>query len=158
MIVGREDGLVLTDDPSRLDVDRICAWLATSYWASDRPRDAVVASLSNSMTFGAYLPDGSQVGLCRAVTDSATFAWLADVYVDDDHRGRGIGSWMVAAVVDHLTALGTPRIVLATRDAHEVYARIGFEPVRVPATLMEIDRRATRPNPEDVTPYRAASS
>jgi GNAT superfamily N-acetyltransferase len=146
----RADGLTISDDRSRLDLDRICAWLADSYWANDRDRDTIERSIANSITYGVYTPEGEQIAMTRATTDLASFAWLGDVFVDDAWRGRGIGTWLVESVVRHLRELGVPRFVLGTRDAHEVYRRVGFEPLRVPAIWMEIDVRASRPRPEDV--------
>jgi GNAT superfamily N-acetyltransferase len=141
--------VTVSADPALLDVDRIAGWLAGSYWAHDRDRATVERSLAGSLNWGAYLC-GSQVGLTRAVTDRATFAWLCDVVVDEAWRGHGIGHRMVGAVVEELRAMGVPRIVLTTRDAHRVYADLGFSALRVPATWMEIDTRATRPGPQDV--------
>jgi GNAT superfamily N-acetyltransferase len=147
VLIERADGLVISDDKSPLDVDRIQAWLADSYWAQSRTRDAIERSIANSATYGVYTPDGVQVALTRATTDWATFAWLGDVVVDADWRGRGIGRWMVGEVVAHLREHGVPRFVLATRDAHEVYEAVGFEPVRYPSFWMELDTRADRPTP-----------
>jgi GNAT superfamily N-acetyltransferase len=144
----RDDGLTLSDDRSRLDVDRICTWLATSYWASERDRPTIERSLLHSRPYGVYSPDGVQVALARAVTDDATFAWLADVFVDAAWRGKGVGTWLAGAVIEHLAQLGVLRAVLATRDAHEVYQRVGFYPVRAPSTWLEIDRRPNRPDAE----------
>jgi len=146
----RDDGLVISDDPGRIDRVRVRAWLASSYWASDRSAEAIERSLQNSRVYGVYAPGGGQVALTRATTDLASFAWLGDVFVDEAWRSRGIGRWLVGAVVEHLQALGVPRIVLATRDAHPLYAALGFGPLRVPQTWMEIDLRATRPNASDV--------
>jgi GNAT superfamily N-acetyltransferase len=137
----RDDGLTLSDDATRLDLDRICAWLATSYWASDRDRAQVERSLAGSLPYGVYAPGGEQVALARATTDEATFAWIGDVIVDEAWRGKGIGTWMMRGVVEHLTGLGVPRLVLATRDAHGVYERVGFEPFRRPDFYMELDNR-----------------
>lgn len=98
------------------------------------------------MPFGVYAASsGDQVAVARTVTDGATFAWLCDVVVDEAWRGRGIGSWLVGAVVEQLRGEDVARIVLTTRDAHGVYGPIGFEPLRVPRTWMEIDVRPTRP-------------
>jgi GNAT superfamily N-acetyltransferase len=141
--------VTLSADPALLDMDRIAGWLAGSYWAHDRDRATVERSLAGSLIWGAYA-GGGQVGLTRAVTDRATFAWLCDVVVDEAWRGHGIGHRMVGAVVEELRAAGVPRIVLATRDAHRVYADLGFSALRVPAAWMEIDTRATRPDPQDV--------
>ena len=148
--VSRDDGLTISDDPASVDVDRVCAWLATSYWASERDRPTVERSIAHSQPYGVYTAGGTQVALARVTTDFASFAWIADVIVDEAWRGKGIGTWLMQVVVDHLTGLGVQRLVLTTRDAHEVYQRIGFEPLRVPATWMEIDRRRNRPNPGEV--------
>jgi GNAT superfamily N-acetyltransferase len=150
MQLRREDDLIISDDPARLDVDRISAWLAASYWAGDRDRATVARSLESSLTYGVYATDGTQIAVTRVVTDRTTFAWLCDVVVDDAWRARGIGRWLVGAVVDELRAMGVMRIVLATRDAHGVYEQVGFAPLRIPQTWMEIDMRPTRPDPRDV--------
>ena len=146
----RDDGLTISDDRARLDLDRIRAWLAQSYWASDRSADAIERSIANSEVYGVYTPTGEQVALTRVTTDLASFAWLGDVVVDESWRGRGIGRWLVGAVVEYLKEAGVPRFVLTTRDAHGVYSALGFAALRVPETWMEIDLRATRPNAADV--------
>lgn len=147
MLIERADGLIISDDPSRLDLDRIQIWLADSYWARSRTREAIERSIANSAAYGVYAPSGLQVALTRATTDYATFAWLGDVVVDEDWRGRGIGRWLVGEVVGHLQEQGVPRFVLATRDAHEVYEAVGFESVRYPSFWMELDMRDDRPTP-----------
>jgi GNAT superfamily N-acetyltransferase len=146
----RDDGLVISDDPGRIDLARVGVWLASSYWASDRSAEAIERSVRNSQAYGVYTPAGEQVALARATTDLASFAWLADVVVDESWRGRGIGRWLVGAVVEHLRGFGVPRFVLTTRNAHGVYAELGFAALRVPQTWMEIDLRATRPDPSEV--------
>ncbi len=148
--VSRDDGLVLSDDPARLDIDRVCVWLAASYWANERDRATIERSIANSRPYGVYTPDGEHIALARVTTDLASFAWIGDVVVDEAWRGKGIGTWLMREVVDHLAAIGVPRLVLTTRDAHGVYERTGFGPLRVPATWMEIDTRRNRPNPQDV--------
>jgi GNAT superfamily N-acetyltransferase len=85
-----------------------------------------------------------QVAFARVVTDGATFAWICDVFVDAGHRGRGLGGWLVDAIVEDFAAAGVLRLLLATRDAHEVYRRSGFEPLEGAQRFMEIDRRPTR--------------
>jgi len=137
----RDDGLTLSDDKSRLDLDRICAWLATAYWADTRDRATIERSLATSRPYGVYAPDGTQVALARAVTDFAVIAWIGDVIVGPAWRGRGIGTWMMRAVVDDLVARGVSRILLATNDAHEVYRRVGFTALRRPERWMEHDIR-----------------
>jgi GNAT superfamily N-acetyltransferase len=155
----RTDGLTLSNDPARLDIDRVAGWLAQSYWAADRDRSTIERSIAGSQAYGVFSgPD--QIAFARAVTDFATFCWIADVVVEPAYRGRGIGTWLVSSIVEDVAAAGVQRLVLATRDAHGVYRRLGFDELRVPATWMEIDRRVGRPNPEDVvvraTNHRAA--
>jgi GNAT superfamily N-acetyltransferase len=135
----RDDGLILTDDPSRLDVDRICAWLGTAYWANTRDRRTIERSLAASRPYGAYTLEGTQVALARAVTDFAVIAWIGDVIVDEAWQGKGIGTWMMRGVVDDLVAHGVPRILLSTIGAHGVYRRVGFGPLRWPERWMELD-------------------
>lgn len=136
----RDDGLILSDDPSRLDLDRICAWLAAAYWANTRDRVTIERSLTASRPYGVYASDGTQIALARAVTDFAVIAWIGDVIVDPAWRGKGIGTWMMRAVVDDLVAHGVARIMLATNDAHEVYQRVGFTALRWPERWMEHNR------------------
>ncbi|MET7398718.1 GNAT family N-acetyltransferase [Dactylosporangium sp. NPDC005572] len=138
------DGYVLSSDPAVVDLDTVHRWLSgDSYWAAGRARDVVARSIAGSLPYSVRRDD-AQVGFARAVTDHATFAWICDVYVDPAHRGRGLGGWLVDAIVADLSAQGLQRFLLATRDAHEVYRRSGFEPVAGPQRFMEIDRRPTR--------------
>ncbi|GGM21505.1 MULTISPECIES: GNAT family N-acetyltransferase [Micromonospora] len=138
----RADGYLFSADPQRIDLDLVHRWLSTdAYWALGRDRDLVERAFAGSLGFGVYRPgDHRQVAVARVVTDHATFAWLCDVYVDRAERGRGLGSWLAGAVRDHLSDLGVRRIVLATLDAHGVYAKLGFDPVN-PAHWMEYDQR-----------------
>ncbi len=112
-------------------------WLSTdAFWALGRSRDLVERSMDGSLNFGVYDADGAQVAYARVVTDRATFAWLCDVYVDPAHRGRGLGVRLATAVRDHLAPYGLKRTLLATLDAHELYAKVGFVPVPDPEGLM----------------------
>jgi GNAT superfamily N-acetyltransferase len=127
---------LISTEPARLDLDRICYFLSRSYWAGDRPREVTAKALRNSLCFGLY-HGGEQVGLARVVTDRATFAWLCDVWVDKAHRGRGLGKWLVACVVAHPELCDLHLFILATRDAHELYARYGrFDRVTSPDKIM----------------------
>lgn len=117
----------ITEDPAAIESEVLHRWLSEeSYWARGRTRDTVERSLANSMCFGA-LHDDELVGFARVVTDRATFAWLCDVFVTPAHRGRGVGSALVAAAVGHPDLAGLQRMVLATADAHDLYRRFGFE-------------------------------
>jgi predicted GNAT family acetyltransferase len=131
------DEYELDSDLARMDLDRVHQWLSTdAYWALGRSRETVDAAARQSLNFGVFTRDGTQVAYARVVTDQATFAWLCDVYVDRTHRGRGLGGRLSAAIVATLRPMGLKRVLLATADAHEVYARIGFVPLPNPQTWM----------------------
>jgi GNAT superfamily N-acetyltransferase len=141
----RRDGYVLTCEPGRVDVDRVHGWLSKeSYWAKGRNRAVVERSIAGSRPYSVYAQD-QQAAFARVVTDGATFAWICDVFVDEHHRGRGLGTWLVASIVEDLAVDGVQRLVLATRDAHEVYQRCGFAALEGADRWMEIDQRPTRP-------------
>ena len=111
----------ISTDPNRLDIALIHHCLSESaYWAIGRPREVVQRAFDNSLCFGAY-HDGRLVGFARVVTDYATFGWLADVFVVEAHRGQGVGKALVQAVEDHPDLQGV-RLLLATKDAHKLYA------------------------------------
>ncbi len=132
----------LTAEVTQLSVDTIYRWLATeAYWARGRSRETVETSLRNSHVYGVLTPSGETVACVRVVTDHATFAWISDAFVDEVRRGQGIGTWMVGEVTEHWLALGVPRLILGTADAHDVYAKVGFTPLKTPERFMEIDRR-----------------
>jgi GNAT superfamily N-acetyltransferase len=141
--INRPDGYQLSTDPARIDLDRVHHWLSTdAYWALGRPRDTVARSIAGSAVFGIYRPDdGAQVAFARVVTDHATFGWLCDVYVDPGERGRGLGRWLVGCAREVLATRGVRRLLLATEDAHVLYAGIGFQPLAEPARWMELDQR-----------------
>ncbi len=132
-------GYEISCDPARLDVGLIHGWLAQSYWSPGVPRAIVEKAIANSICFGIYAP-GGQVGFGRVVTDRATFAYLADVFVLDAHRGVGLSKQLMAAVVAHPELQGLRRFMLATRDAHGLYAQFGFTPLANAATMMEVLR------------------
>ena len=132
-----DPGIDISTDPARLDVGLIHRYLSEeSYWAKGRSRDVVERSLAGSMVFGAYTREGEMVGFTRVVTDRATFAWICDVFVVDDHRGGGIGKALVAAVCDHRDLRDIKRMLLATSDAHALYAPFGFAPLGDPERWM----------------------
>lgn len=131
------DDYEIRTDLADMDLDLVHEWLSTdAYWSLGRSREAVGTAAEHSLNFGAFTADGRQVAYARVVTDHANFAWLCDVYVDRDHRGRGLGTRLVAAVTGSLDPLGIGRTLLATRDAHEVYAGFGFEPLPDPTMWM----------------------
>lgn len=133
---GRDD-YVMSAELADMDLDRVHHWLSTdAYWALGRTRDNVELAARNSLNFGAFTAERGQVAYARVLTDHANFAWLCDVYVDPEHRGRGLGGRLVEAVVAHLEPMGLRRVVLSTKDAHDIYARVGFEPLPRPQDWM----------------------
>jgi GNAT superfamily N-acetyltransferase len=136
-----KDEYEIDDDQARLDLDVVHGFVTGSYWAEGVPRDVVERSVANSLTLGLY-DDQNQVGFTRAVTDRATFAWVCDVFVLPEHRGRGLGHWMIETLLAHPDLAGIRRFMLATADAHQVYADCGFTPIGDPSQHMEIRRRA----------------
>ncbi|MFI8007245.1 GNAT family N-acetyltransferase [Streptomyces sp. NPDC086010] len=130
----------ISHDPARLDHARIHHWLSTdAYWALGRTRDKQDRAIAGSLNFGAYdLATGEQAAYARVVTDHASFAWICDVYVDQAARGHGLGTRLVTAVRDHLAPMGVTRFLLATKDAHGVYAKIGFAPLEIPDMWMAL--------------------
>jgi GNAT superfamily N-acetyltransferase len=140
MIACRGDGYEIDVDPDRIDVALVHHWLSTdAFWALDRDLETVERSVSASLNFGVYHASGQQVAYARVVTDLATFAWLCDVYVGRDHRGAGLGTWLAAAIRDHLAPYKLKRVLLSTLDAHGVYAKVGFIPFPNPEKLMILD-------------------
>jgi GNAT superfamily N-acetyltransferase len=127
----------LSDEQARLDVDAIHAMLTDTYWSPGIPRETVARALANSLAFAVY-HRGATVGIARFVTDRATFAWLADVFVLPGHRGQGLATWLVGTALRHPDLAGLRRVLLATRDMQKLYARFGFAPVANPGRLMEI--------------------
>ncbi|MEQ1860685.1 MAG: GNAT family N-acetyltransferase [Chthoniobacteraceae bacterium] len=127
----------ISTDPARLDVELIHEFLRASYWAKDIPREVVEQAIENSLCFGAFA-EGRQVGFARAVTDCATFAYIADVFVVPEHRGRGVAKALMSAIRAHPRLQGLRRLLLATHDAHGLYAQFGFEPLAHPEHLMTI--------------------
>jgi GNAT superfamily N-acetyltransferase len=135
---------LISTDPTRLDLDAIHTYLSEeSYWARGRSEETLVRAIENSVPFGLYL-DGAQVGFARVVTDYATFAWIADVYVLESERGQGLGKALVEAVLEHAAVRGLPRVMLATADAHGLYEGFGFEALPRPERFMAIESQQVR--------------
>ena len=136
-MTGSLRGIVVDDDPARLDMDVIHGFLANTYWSQGIPREVVERAVRNSLCFGLY--DGDrQVGFARVVTDRATFAYLADVFVLESHRGRGLSKLLVAEILGHPSLQGLRRWILATRDAHSLYGQFGFKSLKAPERFMEL--------------------
>ncbi len=148
------DGYTISEDPTRLDLDVVHRYLSTeSYWAQGLPRDVLERSVAGSLCFGIYLEKGmagggagEQVGFARVITDRATFAWLADVFVLSAHRGRGLSKRLLETILAHPDLQGVRRFMLATADAHGLYRQFGWKEPARPQSLMERRRK---------DPYRA---
>jgi GNAT superfamily N-acetyltransferase len=136
IIESHRDTMLVSTDPSRLDLDAISDMLSRAYWSRDRTREVIAQSIKNSLVFGVYDSD-RQIGLARVVTDFATFAWLCDVYILEEYRGRGIGKWLMETILAHPDLQGLRRFLLATRDAQELYSRYGFTSLHNPSRWME---------------------
>jgi GNAT superfamily N-acetyltransferase len=146
----RADGYEISTDPGRLDLDVVHGFLKTAYWSKGIPRDVVARSIEHSLAFGLYAPTGEQVGFARVVTDRATHAWLGDVFVVEERRGRGLGVWLVQCVLEHPDLKGLRRWALATADAHALYSRFGFRTTTRPEVHLVIER-----TPEELWPPEA---
>ena len=135
-------GYRITTDPAAVDLDAVHAFLASAYWCEGIPRALLARAIAGSLPFSLF-HDTRQIGFARVVTDGATFAHLMDVYVLEAYRGQGLGQWLVQTVLAHPALQGLRRLALGTRDAHTLYARFGFAPLRAPERHMEI----VRPDP-----------
>ncbi|MGO8765928.1 MAG: GNAT family N-acetyltransferase [Limisphaerales bacterium] len=144
----KNGGLLVSTDPAKLDVGAVHAFLGRSYWAEAIPLEVVERSMRHSLCFGLF--DGSaQIGFARVISDYTTFAYLADVYVLEDYRGRGLGKWLIRCVMAHPQLQDLRRFVLVTRDAHELYRPFGFETPKKPQNYMEIRRDSLYKKPKD---------
>jgi GNAT superfamily N-acetyltransferase len=139
----REGDLLISTDKVLLDRAFIHRFLSErSYWAKGIPVETMDRSIEYSLCFGLYRA-GKQIGFARVVTDCATFAWLADVFIDESERARGLGKKFVPAILAHPQLQGLRRFMLGTRDAHGLYARYGFKPLEYVERFMQIQN----PNP-----------
>jgi GNAT superfamily N-acetyltransferase len=126
----------ISTDPARVDVEAVHAFLSgEAYWSPGVAREIVERAIANSLVFGIYR-GSEQVGFARVVTDWATFAWICDVYVLNEHRGAGLGKWLMGVIVEHPDLQGLRRWLLATRDAHGLYAQYGFAELPDPTRFM----------------------
>jgi len=144
----RRADFVISTDRERLDLDVIHSFLTNCYWARGISREIVARSIGHSLCFGIYHEDpnsprassAAQVGFARVVSDFATIAYLGDVFVLESHRGRGLSKWMMECIVGHPALQGLRRWILLTRDAHGLYSKFGFTPLKAPERYMEFHR------------------
>jgi GNAT superfamily N-acetyltransferase len=126
----------ISTDPARLDIEAIYGYLSRSYWAAGRPKETLARAIQNSLCFGVY-QGAEQVGFARVITDYAVFAYLADVYILEEHQGQGLGKWLISVVTSQPELQGLRRWLLATRDAHGLYRQFGFTELGAPERWME---------------------
>ena len=138
IVESRRAEFVISTDRTRLDVDAIHGFLTNCYWAKGIPREVVARSIQQSLCFGVYDGSGAQVGFARVISDFATIAYVGDVFVLDTHRGRGLGKWLMESITHHPALQNLRRWILTTRDAHGLYAQVGFTPVQSPERFMEL--------------------
>jgi len=133
-----DNGFIFSDDKSKIDVSTVHLFLSTkSYWAQGIPLEIVRKSVENSLCFGIY-QGTKQIGFARWITDRATFAYLADVYVDEEFRGQGLSKKLMTLMLFHPDLQGLRRYMLATRDAHNLYSQFGFKALENPENIMGI--------------------
>ena len=118
----------ISTEPGYVQLDKVEEFLRASYWAKERPRRTIESSLANSMVFSIFLED-KQIGIARVVTDYSTFAWLCDVFIEEEHRGLGLSKWLMEIILSHPHLDNISRWLLATKDAQELYSRYGFKEI-----------------------------
>lgn len=133
----QSDDFVISADPALLDVEKVCGWLEQTYWGRTRPREMMRKAIRNSLAFGVYRRN-EQIGFARAITDYATYAYLADVIITEPFRGRGLGKRLIQGILDHPALRGIRRWALITQDAQEFYKPFGFHSLDHPDWHMEI--------------------
>ena len=144
----RKNNFEIDTNRKRFDLDLIHDYLSKkSYWATGRSKETIGRSIRNSVAFGIY-EDKKQVGFARVITDYATFGWIADVFVVEEYRGQGLAKWLMEVMIDHPKLQGFRRWVLATKDAHELYRRYGFEELKRPERWMERRDPKTEEQPD----------
>jgi len=134
-ILVEKDDYFISTDKSKLDIIYIHQFLVNSYWAEGIPIETVRKSIAGSLCFGVY--DGSsQIGFARVITDNATFGYLADVFIDENYRGKGLAIWLMNIIMSHPELQGFRNWMLGTRDAHGLYQKFDFKPLDQPERIM----------------------
>ena len=128
-----KDGFTISTEKEKLDIDVIHSFLNSTYWAEGISKETIRRSIEGSLCFGVFEND-KQVGFARMITDKATFAYLADVFIIEEYRGRGLSKWLMEVIMSHPDLQGLRRMVLVTKDAHGLYKQFGFTP------LINVDR------------------
>jgi GNAT superfamily N-acetyltransferase len=132
-----KDAYRISTDKTEINLPYVHGFLSHSYWAQNIPADVVRRSVEGSLCFGMYYQQ-AQIGFARVITDEATFAYLADVFIDEQHRGRGLSKWLMEAILSYPGLQGLRRFLLATRNAHGLYRQFGFTPLTFTDSWMQI--------------------
>jgi GNAT superfamily N-acetyltransferase len=127
----------ITTDKEKMDIPVIHSYLTRSYWSEGIPIETVAKGIQDSICFGVF-HESKQIGVARVITDTATFAYICDVFIDEAYRGKGLAKWLMETILKHESLQGLRRIVLTTRDAHSLYSRYGFAPLPIPERWMVI--------------------
>jgi GNAT superfamily N-acetyltransferase len=131
-------GYRISSETDDMNISVIHGFISKSYWAKNIPLSTMETAINNSLCFGVFTDDGEQVAFARMITDSATFAYLADVFVLEEHRGKGISKWLMKNIMAHPKLQGIRRMTLATSDAHGLYKEFGFKALHSPGSFMEL--------------------
>ena len=127
---------LITTNPEKIDMGALATLFSTSYWASRRSSEMITRSIKHSLCFSLYNQE-TQIGFARVVTDYTTFAYLCDVIIQESYRGLGLGTWLVNTIMVHPDILPLRRMLLVTKDAHELYRKLGFKKIKKPEQYME---------------------
>jgi len=147
----KKDGYSISTDKSKIDIDIVQGYLSQSYWAEGIPKETVKRSIEHSLCFGVYKQE-KQIGFARVISDCATFAYLADVFILEKERGKGLSKWLMEIIMDHPQLQGLRRFTLATRDAHGLYEKFGFTVFDKPERWMQKHRPGVYKKSENKNP------
>ncbi len=136
----RKGNYIISTDKSKLEFKVIHGFLSSSYWANKRKPEVTKRAIKNSLCFGVY-HNKSQIGFARVITDYATFAYLADVFILEEFRGRGLSKWLMEIILNYTEVQNLRRWFLATKDAHGLYKKFGFTSLKEPEKIMEVFRK-----------------
>ncbi len=140
MLTIQKDEFVISTDKHKLDLEVICNFLATSYWASQRTREQIIKGIEQAACFGLYQLNSNgkeqQIGYARVITDYAVFAYLGDVFIVPEFQGKGLGKWLVESVLEAPIFKMVSNWLLMTKDAHSLYTQFGFKPYDTPERTM----------------------
>lgn len=130
----KKENFLISTDKQKLDIKTIHTFLTNSYWSKGISVEKIIQSIENSLCFGLY--DNKQIGFARVVTDYTLFAYLADVFIIDEYRGRGLSKWLMECILNHPKLNNLRSWMLSTKDAHDLYEKFGFKPLEEPAKYM----------------------